>query len=57
MIVDNGWVTCEDIRNREDELDVRGIYKVVCYNAEMNLVYLEHNLEPFDAMRFLEYWQ
>jgi hypothetical protein len=57
MIVENGWVTCEDNRNREDELVVGGEYKVVCYNAEMNLVYLEHNLEPFDAMRFMEYWQ
>lgn len=57
MIVENGWVTCEDNRNREDELVVGGIYKVVCYNSEYNLVYLEGNPEPFDAMRFLEYWQ
>lgn len=57
MIVKDDWVTCEDNHQREDELVVGGRYKVVYYNSRMNLVYLEHIFEPFDAMRFTEYWQ
>lgn len=57
MIVKGGYVTCEYPKGRETELTQGEVYKVVAYNGESNLIYLEGLPDPFCATRFCEYWQ